>query len=846
MSVRYTFVDIYKKALDLTKDTKAKISKIVIPKIQRPYAQGRQDGICTYVRNTLLNEMFVNFTTDEVFDLNFIYGIIRPYNDEYVMELLDGQQRMTTLFLVNWYIANAELKEEDEADKEIRDALSRFVYETRSTATVFCNKLSSYRVNLDGQTPSQAIRKAKWYFRSFDRDSTISAMLTMLDAIHERYIQQERHDLYTKLPNLQFYVKSLGYFNLSEELYIKMNARGLQLSPFENFKADLTNFVANASYEPYKQLVPLYRKNSEEKVEFHFNFSVKLDAKWIDIFWKKGTDNFDAAYMNFFTRFFACKYIVATKDIVSDRDIRQDATLRKLYTDAESSSESNEYLGFQEFERLLQQHPEYIKTLDKVLDVFYEYDYKDDRRAIFKQMLPSWEKPSPDSGDDFYSNNASKMTHIKLIAFGAVVEFIDAYKDFDTNTFNQWMRVVWNVIENTNIDSLTPVSSLIRKFSAVIRNTARRSAEGESFYAALSQWRDDNIQERENRALIEEVSKAALISTDETWNDIFVEAEVHPFFKGMVMFFYHQDMNVDEFRSAYLLVRDMFDETGISPTYRENHLMIRAIVSHFCTWAELNELYVTERAETNKYLKNILASSVPVRTMFSEIVVKAKNDIEAKSMLKDFINNANAFTAWSGATPLQEEHCQMAINRLRYDVRLYDWIAMKEEQCRKVFRVYWYEGHIMFAVPRNWSDKVALDTERAAIAYKVATSYGFNYDNSSQLDMYKQYGDSFGNEVWLKQERQQCTFWIGFCQHHDTIFSLVAHSKQYAQVLLQKFEGSQTIDDNERVVRLPSVPHFKTDETFRIIAEKVEEVFEVVPEIEMLMDASESIVDENS
>jgi hypothetical protein len=272
------------------------------------------------------------------------------------------------------------------------------------------------------------------------------------------------------------------------------------------------------------------------------------------------------------------------------------------------------------------------------------------------------------------------MTHIKLIVFGAVVEFIDAYKDFDTNTFNQWMRVVWNVIENTNIDSLTPVSSLIRKFSAVIRNTARRSAEGESFYAALSQWRDDNIQERENRALIEEVSKAALISTDETWNDILVEAEVHPFFKGMVMFFYHQDMNVEEFRSAYLLVRDMFDETGISPTYRENHLMIRAIVSHFCTWAELNELYVTERAETNKYLKNILASSVPVRTMFSEIVVKAKNDIEAKSMLKDFINNANAFTAWSGATPLQEEHCQMAINRLRYDVRLYDWIAMKEEQ----------------------------------------------------------------------------------------------------------------------------------------------------------------------
>ena len=54
MSNRYTFLDIYKNDLDLNKDTKVKISQIVIPKIQRPYAQGRLDGVCTYVRNTLL------------------------------------------------------------------------------------------------------------------------------------------------------------------------------------------------------------------------------------------------------------------------------------------------------------------------------------------------------------------------------------------------------------------------------------------------------------------------------------------------------------------------------------------------------------------------------------------------------------------------------------------------------------------------------------------------------------------------------------------------------------------------------------------------------------------------
>ena len=244
MSKRYTFLDIYKKNLDLNKDTKVKINQIVIPKIQRPYAQGRQDGVCTYVRNTLLKEMFENFQTDEIFDFNFIYGIVRPANDSYVMELLDGQQRMTTLFLLYWYVANRELSEGNEVDTEIRDALGRFVYETRSTSTVFCQRLASYRVDLKSE-PSKAITKAKWYFKSFDRDSTICAMLTMLDAIHEKYNNQDNHELYKKLGNIQFYVKSLGYFNLSEELYIKMNARGLQLSPFENFKADLINFINN-------------------------------------------------------------------------------------------------------------------------------------------------------------------------------------------------------------------------------------------------------------------------------------------------------------------------------------------------------------------------------------------------------------------------------------------------------------------------------------------------------------------------------------------------------------------------------------------------------------------------
>lgn len=834
MSERYTFIDIYKKDLDLNKDKKVKVSQIVIPKIQRPYAQGRLDGVCTYVRNTLLNEMFANFKTDEIFDFNFVYGIVRPNNDEYVMELLDGQQRMTTLFLLHWYIINRELQEGDEKDTEIRDALSRFIYETRSTSTVFCQKLSSFRIDLSSTLPSKAIHKAKWYFKSFDRDSTISAMITMLDAIHERYNGQDSHELYKKLDNIQFYVKSLGYFNLSEELYIKMNARGLQLSSFENFKADLTNFISNKEFEDFKQLVPLYKKDSTDEVEFNFNFSVKLDAKWIDIFWKKGFENFDAAYMSFFSRFFAAKYIIATKDIVSDRDMRQDITLRKLYTEAEDRAEANEYLGFQEFEKLLKEHPEYIMTLDKVFDVFYEYDFKDSKKTIFKQMIPSWDKKLPEDGDDFYCNTASKMSHIKLIALSAVIEYIEAFDSFDVETFNHWMRVVWNVIENTNIDSLTPVSSLIRKFGAIIQNTAKRMKEGETFYKALSLWSDDKSDDRENRAVVEEVTKAGRIAENEQWIQIFTEAEKHPYFKGMVLFFYKDGMSIEDYIHCYNLVKDMFDANGITTSYKEDHLLIRAIASQFTTWGEMRERYITERAETNKYLKNTLASNDTIREMLYDSLLEPDEDA-VKASLLTYIVNADPFEPWNGAQPEDEEHCKMAINRIRNDVKLYEWIASEESQRKNVFRVYWYEGHIMFAVPRKQFAKVALDTERAKTAYKVAETYGFEYHDANQLSMYKEYGDCFGNEIWIKQKRQKCTVWVGFCLYHELRVEIESETKKYAAELLQEFEGSKYITDDNRWVMLPALKHFTHQKTYNSVKKVIEEVFEIIPEIETII-----------
>ena len=829
MDNRYSFVDLFSKKVDYDKATQVIVSSIVIPQIQRPYAQGRTDGVCTYIRNTLLDEIFESLQKedDEIFDLNFIYGIIKSSNEYYKMELLDGQQRLTTLFLLYWYITNAELTGSE--DSEIRDCLSKFVYETRSTSTVFCQELAQYNVKFADKTPKEVIRNAKWYFKSFDRDSTITAMLTMLDSIHERYIALNRNDLHKRLQYLQFYVKSLGVFNLSEELYIKMNARGLQLSPFENFKADLTNFVSNNVYPGYQEIVSLYKKNSKDKVPFSFNFSVKLDAKWVDIFWKNGAEDFDDAYMSFFSRFFACKYIISSKDEVSDRDMRSDKTIKFFYTSAEEQIGSNEYFGFKSFENLLKSHPEYIITLDKVLDVLYHFDCSSEDKVIFRNMMPVWEKNKDEDGDDFYCNTSVKMSHVKLIALASVIEFIEAMPNFDSVLFTKWMRIVWNIIENTNIDSLTPVSSLIRKFSAVIHFVADKQAEGLSFYAALSKWRDENSSERENRALLEEVEKARRIAEDSSWETVWRDVENHDYFKGMVTFFYNSSMTLEEYKDNASRAKEMFDENGITDVYKKKHILIRAIVSQFNAWSEINELYITERAEKNKYLKNILASNDKVRGMLNQVMYKKSTD-EIIEALQSYIDNAPEPEPWQNADDNGKQSYAMAVKRLRTDTKMYDWISVDEARLKATFRVYWYEGHIMFAVPRKQYAKIALDTERARMARNLCNSYGFVFNDANQESMYNEYKDCFGNEIRLKQNRSNCTLWVCFNQYHKVNLRVECKTKKYAKELLETIDGSSYFDDDERCVQLDNLSHYSYQRSNKKICDAVDKLMEIIPE----------------
>ena len=789
MTDKYSFIELFCNDIVVDKHQKAKIQQIVIPKIQRPYAQGRQDVICTFIRNKFLNELLDALSSGQKLELNFVYGIMRQdnINENYVLELLDGQQRLTTLFLIHWYICNRELESESNEDSCIRSCLSKFVYETRSTATTFCKMLSQFKVDIpSSSTPRSVICSARWYFKSFDRDSTIAGMLVMLDAIHEKYEKYKYSGLNPNLNNLQFYIKSLGYFNLSEDLYIKMNARGLQLSAFENFKADFIDHITN---NKYNELVPLY-SSTTDNVPFHFNFASKLDAKWIDIFWKRGVSDFDIAYMSFFYRYFACKYIANSKDSVTDIEMRSDDYISQIFTNAEKRWDKNEYLGFNLFSSQLKQNPKFVYNIDKLLDVFHKY-HKD----ISTELAPIWEHSSDRKSDNFYCCMDSKINQSKLIVLSAVIEFIEAYDDFDITVFKQWMRVVWNVVENTNIDSLTPVTILIRHFSNIIKDAAVKSRKSISFYEALSNLEDDY----KNRAIKEEVLKAKYIAEDFEWEGLFSKNENHPFFKGMISFYFSEKMDQNSFMHSSDLISKMFDANGISNTYKQKHVLIRAIVSRLSSWDALKNKYITERSESNKYLKNILTANVDVRNMFSQLSFLSDEKSIIKSLVTDFIEDKQVIGS-------PEDAVDFAFQRLKNDIYLYDWIAADEEK-NKCFRIYWYCGHVNIAKPYHHYARLIIDTERNEMARQIATKIKFVFSDPNQQSMLEKYGDCFGKDIFLHKQIDKYHLRVKFSIEHKFIMQVECKSKNAANKLVAQFEKSTVCIDDGTYVNLPELKY---------------------------------------
>ena len=119
---------------------------IVIPVIQRDYAQGRTDDEhVTEVRKNFVKNLISYLRDTEIssHDLDFIYGTVNETSNQWSEFIpLDGQQRLTTLFLLHWFLAGRGGKFDDFAAKMKVGANGyKFAYKTRNSSKMFCEKL---------------------------------------------------------------------------------------------------------------------------------------------------------------------------------------------------------------------------------------------------------------------------------------------------------------------------------------------------------------------------------------------------------------------------------------------------------------------------------------------------------------------------------------------------------------------------------------------------------------------------------------------------------------------------------------------------------------------------------
>ncbi|MGZ4415404.1 MAG: DUF262 domain-containing protein, partial [Gaiellaceae bacterium] len=245
------------------------VERIEIPLFQRDYAQGRDTDPVRRIRADFLDVLCSAVAGNESapVGLDFVYGGV----DEKTLRPLDGQQRLTTLFLLHWYVASRSNNlNEDHGWK-------RFSYATRQSARMFCESLVVHPLrDVDG-TPSEWIKDQSWYLFLWRHDPTIQSMLVVLDAIHERFHEVDAATVWGRLTNprnpaiwflllpLSGLGSNTGEDMRPEDLYIKMNSRGKPLTEFENFKAH------------FEQTIQWSSRSAE--------FARNVDTRWSDLLW---------------------------------------------------------------------------------------------------------------------------------------------------------------------------------------------------------------------------------------------------------------------------------------------------------------------------------------------------------------------------------------------------------------------------------------------------------------------------------------------------------------------------------------------------------------------------------
>lgn len=646
---------------------------ISIPKIQREYVQGTNDKGTVF-----LNDIFSAINSSKNKSLDLVFGSVR--NDAFgkkVFEPIDGQQRLTTLFLLYLYVSKVENR--TEAD----DQLKKFTYETRSSSGKFCSFLCD--LSFGEEIPSEYIKNHKAYYDDYNYDYTVKSMIQMLDRIHDVYnssLNVKKGNVFDLLNNyLQFAVCKLDDYKLGDDLYLIMNDRGKPLSAIENLKSAI---IAWMRENVNSEICKFFNEEVEDggaKIPRYLVFSSHMDNVWSENIWRRVDENSklidssmqraDTVLYTLFGRFFWNEAIKYGKNDVSDeiKDFfysskETEFVFANFKTVFDQLKDINDVKDF--YERLIKfmdfiTSASGISEVEEFVSCPFETNSNDtvdgdsDDSAIESNDAAEDNEEDSNDSDEEEENEIRSVTYNQFLGidysdkfkfglnehflFWGLQMFVENTKETDSEkrkkAFRDWKRFIWNIlsvgyVQNSKSTTISHIKN-IREL---------REINVDDIYGYLSSI-DYNAKTLD--AIKYEIRKAKYLNCNKDIYNEFAELEKHSFLKGDIDWFV-EDPKLDtkaEFDIRKNNCKYIFGENGLNS---KNHLALLNIVAK--TTIVDNEKPI-HYFETDGDRMGLLKTQLHI-TSWDKAIRDLLKDSNLEQMMKENLNDVDKTSDYPG------------------------------------------------------------------------------------------------------------------------------------------------------------------------------------------------------
>ncbi len=501
------------------------LRKVLIPDFQRDYAQGRNTVQSLEIRENFISDIRKALDGTGM-RLDFVYG----KNEDGYFVPYDGQQRLTTLFLVHLYLLK---KLDQKENSNLWNNQIKLEYQTSWECSEFIKDISDKKNKLffgEGDNLKLKHLESVPFINPYVlNDDGVKGMLRTLSTIDECLGDYKIDEsIIEKLKRITFYV----YDEMEGEgiqFYLKMNTRGLALAPFENFRSKYAAYLKERGNNANKE-VKISKTLTNKCENFFYNKRGKKDKDDNSQILKEISEKLMSLIKSYFSALYS----------ISDNLKESKEITEKGFTPFSYYSTVLDGLG-----------------VDTVMKPFIR----------FLNYLSNEEKDGENNltcNDDFwFSKNLKEVfdkTKDKSNELLFMIKYFELDEKFKYEKYSRYMRLMMNLEGNGVLPGQNKVLfNLLFSTDLTEENL-------------LNVLKDYNEQRKKTvpDQVDEEIEKLGKIIEDDSLGERIINAEKTAFADGCICFLFCGDNGWSKFETRLKHFGELFAEYGVKETEKES------------------------------------------------------------------------------------------------------------------------------------------------------------------------------------------------------------------------------------------------------------------------------------